>query len=568
MDVSWYGPEPRRYRRPLETIEAYARSAVAGAFERADEALAGGYSIAGFVAYEAGRRDGPDAYVPGDEPLVALGIYDGPEFGLALAPPEGEARLGPLVATIERARYEADLDAIARALHEGDAYQVNYTVPFGFTYTGDASALAARLRARTPVPYAAFVRHRGRALVSLSPELFFAIDGERIETRPMKGTAEPDADLGDPKNRAEHVMIVDLLRNDLHRICDEVAVETLMAVERYRTFITLTSTIVGRLRPETRLDRIFRALFPCGSITGAPKRSAMATIARLEAAARGVAMGAIGYCDAPRRGMWNVAIRTATLDERSHTGDLRIGGGIVAASRASDEWAEILVKRRAYDAVATRVGLFETIGIAADGGCARASAHLARFERSAFALAIPYDADAVRAAFESARAGIAGARLVRLALAPDGELAVRVRPLEAVPARSRACVARVRLNAHDPTLRHKTDARDAYDAASADATAAGCFDALLLNQYGRLADGARTTIFVADRDGRFATPPLRDGALADLADRLDRDTKLEFIARDDPRAAAVARQRGTRDAARDLGSRAGVRHLTRSRGRS
>lgn len=522
MEVTWYGPEARRYRHPIATIEATAREGIAEAWRRADDALANGLSIAGYVAYEAGYAEHPVAAPePTALPLIALGVFRGPEPPVARenAPVAGAARLGPLVAGVDRARYRSDLAAIAAALHAGDAYQVNYTVPFHFTYDGDAETLAERLRERAGVPYAAFVRHGDRALVSLSPELFFSIDDERIETRPMKGTSRPEGSraLGDPKNRAEHVMIVDLLRNDLHRICADVRVEALMDVERYPTFATMTSRIAGKLPPARGLGEIFGALFPCGSITGAPKRSAMRTIARLERAPRGIAMGAIGFCDAPRRGMWSVAIRTASIDETTHTGELRIGGGIVADSHATSEWAEIAIKRRAFDALATRVGIFETIGVAVDGTSLRADAHLERFERSAFALGIAFDLARVRAAFDAARASCAGrASLVRLALDPDGALVATTRELDSAPAGARACVVDIRLDAYDPTLRHKTTARAAYDAASARANELGCFDGLLLNQRGELADGARTTIFLEDSAGRYATPPLASGALAGI----------------------------------------------------
>jgi len=520
VDLTWYGSEARRYRNPIETIEAVDRDAVAGAWRRAEAALADGYSIAGYVAYEAGYAEHPVAPAASqDEPLVALGVFTAPEPIGATSEmgDRGEAHIGPLVATIDRARYEADLEEIARVLRAGDAYQVNYTVPFAFLYTGDAAILANCLRARARVPYAAFVRYRGHAIVSLSPELFFRIDGDRIETRPMKGTAEPSGALDDAKNRAEHIMIVDLLRNDLHRICGDVTVEGLLALERYPSFATRTSTIAGRLAGEHGLGAIFAALFPCGSITGAPKRAAMATIARLEAAPRRIAMGAIGYCDAPRHGVWNVAIRTAILDERTRTGEVRIGGGIVAGSLAPSEWAEILIKRRAFATLAAPVGLFETIGVTCDGAMPRAEAHLARLERSAFAFGIRFDPRAARDTLAAARATHDGpARLVRLALTPDGTLSIASRAYDPVPECARACIAEVRLDAYDPTLRHKTSERRAYDAASASAKASNCFDALLLNQHGRLADGARTTIFLVDANGRYATPPLADGALAGI----------------------------------------------------
>jgi len=526
MEVCWYGPQPRRFARPVATIEARDLADVIPALMRADTALADGYSIAGYLTYDAGAalvgRAAREARTPTPRalPLLALGIYR-PSAGTPPSrdDPHATAELGPLVTEIDADRYARDLEEIQRALHAGDVYQVNYTVPFAFTFSGDPHVLFARLHARGNVPYAAYVRHGKHALLSLSPERFFDVDGDRLHTRPMKGTSEPHrtAELASSKNRAEHVMIVDLLRNDMHRVCDAVAVAPLFEIETYPTFATMTSTLAGRLRPDVPLSEIFAALFPCGSITGAPKTSAMATIARCEGEARGIAMGTIGYCDGPRRGQWNVAIRTAALDCATGRGEVRIGGGIVADSTPQAEWAEVLVKRRAFADDVRAVGLIETLRIACDGTYEREAAHRERLARSAFALGIPCDEALLVRALATRRAAFRlEPALVRLELKPDGGLSARERALEAVPPHPTLCIATRRLAANDPTLRHKTTARAVYDAASAEARALGCFDAIVLNEDGACADAARTTLFVARADGVLQTPPLRAGALAGI----------------------------------------------------
>jgi para-aminobenzoate synthetase/4-amino-4-deoxychorismate lyase len=517
VDVRWYGPSPRRYRDPVAVVETSDPGSVDAALSRADEALASGYSIAGYIAYEAGLAAcgvRPPAATP-ELPLIALGVFNAahPLDAPCVAGPLPLA--GPLVAQVDRERYAADLDAIAAALREGDAYQVNYTVPFAYRDPADQFARFESLRRRAKVPYAAFVRHRGRALVSLSPELFFELDGDVVRAKPMKGTTAPHegGGLGDGKNRAEHVMIVDLLRNDLSRLCSRVEVPALFAVESYPSFTTMTSTIEGTLERGRTFGDVVRALFPCGSITGAPKRAAMGAIARLERGARFVAMGTIGYCDAPRRGCWNVAIRTAVVDETTARGELRVGGGIVADSACAAEWAEILLKRRAFEE-RPPPGLIETMRVTPRGTIVREAAHRARLERSAFALGLPLDAEALEAALRRAAAlPRAADALLRLLLEPAGTIRTSERALEATTAPARLCVAPVRIDGADPARRHKTTLRAPYDAALRYAREEGCFDALLLDEFDRIADGARTTVFV-ERDGLLLTPPLEHGAVA------------------------------------------------------
>jgi len=295
QEVIFCGATVRRYADPVHVLQTDRAEAVAATLHQADDALQAGYSIAGYLTYEAGVALEGITIPPlkNGEPLLAIGVYAGPSATL-LDKLGARAKTGPMVTAVSRARYESDLARIAHALHNGDVYQVNYTVPFDFTCTGDPLALFNEIRLGASVPYAAYVRHGTRAYASLSPELFIEIDGTRIRTKPMKGTSVDARDLGSAKNRAEHLMIVDLVRNDLHKLCDDVRVPRQFEVERFPTFVTMTSTLEGTLKEGRRLDDIFAAMFPCGSITGAPKRSAIREIAACEAAPRGIAMGTIG----------------------------------------------------------------------------------------------------------------------------------------------------------------------------------------------------------------------------------------------------------------------------------
>jgi len=526
--VEFFGERTlRRYANPVETIAAYHAPSVELALRRCDDALANGYSIAGFLTHEAGCAfeaiDVPA--LPPHRPLLEIGVYGGwseADASMHVTGTEDHAALlGPLVTEIGRERYERDLATIDRAIRSGDVYQVNYTVPFAFTFGSNWGALFARLRAGAGVRYAASVRSHDRAIVSLSPELFLGFDGRHVWTRPMKGTSAPDdtAQLDTPKNRAEHVMIVDLLRNDLHRVCDDVSVRALFDVERYPTFATAVTTIDGMLTAGRRFSDVVRATFPCGSVTGAPKISALGYVARTERAPRDVAMGSIGYCDPGPRGMWNVAIRTLDLDLATGVGTARVGGGIVADSNVTDEWAEILIKRRAFDALVRPFGLLETLRVEVDGTMPRLEAHLARLERSAFAFGITVDINSVREQLNrAAEVPRQSTGLLSGRFSSHGAITIGERPFEPWPEPVVVTIAPHCLHSADPTLRHKTTLRRTYEAAFRFARQAGASEAILLEDHGHVADGSRTSLFVV-RGASLATPRLEDAALDGLLRR-------------------------------------------------
>jgi len=493
----------RRFERPHAVLRAETPADAQSALERADDALREGYWIAGLLSYELG---GVLAGMPARAPsgLLALGVFDEPTTEAIV--PSGEPRIGPLRPLVDRAAYDEAIGQIARAIYEGDVYQVNLTVPFVFSFDADVVALYAALAARSGAPYAAMLEDDSRCVLSFSPELFLEFDGDTIVTKPMKGTARPDRieDLASPKNRAEHVMIVDLLRNDLHRICDDVRVESLFEVERYPTFATMTSTIAGRSRPGTTLADVVRATFPCGSVTGAPKRAAMSQIARVERLPREAYCGSLGFLSPERRGWWNVAIRTAQLDRDHGTGRYDAGGGIVSDSRADDEWDEIAIKTRFFADLAQPFDLRETF---AGGDESARETHLVRLLRTAAAFGVPTDARVLRAKIAAADAP---ATLLRVRLSFDGSVDVLIEPLEPIDGPVRICISNVRVYSDDPMLAWKTSWRPAYDRAGAYARERSCFDALLVNERGQLTEGSRTNLF-ARIDGCLVTPPLADG---------------------------------------------------------
>jgi len=447
--------------------------------------------------------------------------------------------------SVDRNEFTRSIAAIHEAIRNGETYQVNYTYRIDGAAFGSPIALYRKLRARQPVEYGAFiVLPQGEStthVLSLSPELFLRHESGRLTARPMKGTAarveapESDSESArllaiDIKNRAENLMIVDLLRNDLGRLAKigSVKVPALFAIEPYTTVFQMTSTVQAQIRPEVGMPELLHAVFPCGSITGAPKHHTMELIAGLESTPRGLYCGGIGWLDAPRGDArigdfcLSVAIRTLTLGaEADGLRPLRIGvgAGIVSDSRADDEFDECRLKARFLTGLDPGFELFETMSWEPGQEVRHLEHHLARLERSAQALGFEFDREALLASLHTymnkhERNVRALARLrLRLSLAHDGRVTLTHAPLAPLPAGpARLLVGDAVLPAARPLARYKTTQRQAYDAGVRAAEKAGAFDTLFFDTAGRLVEGGRSTVFV-QLDGRWCTPPLSDGAL-------------------------------------------------------
>jgi para-aminobenzoate synthetase/4-amino-4-deoxychorismate lyase len=455
----------------------------------------------------------------------------------------GPAGIAAVRANVDEATFAHAIERIRDYIEAGDTYQVNYTYRIRFDAFGPVCALYARLRARQPVPYGALVGlPDGRAVLSLSPELFVRHDAGRLLARPMKGTAPAAADdlvnavraqhlAADPKNRAENLMIVDLLRNDLGRIArtGSVGVPALFEVKRYSSVLQMTSTVQAQLAPGTSLAGIFAALYPCGSITGAPKRRTMEIIRELEPAARGIYTGAIGWIDPPPGGFGtlhgarfgdfclSVPIRTLTLQPEQNGvrhGELGVGAGIVHDSDAGAEYAECRLKAEFLTGLTNEFEIFETIYATRVEGCRHLERHLARLGASAAYFGHPFDAARARAAAQEACAALPddGPHRVRLALRPGGDIVVQTGALAPLNEPVTLLLADEATHAHDVFLRHKTSIRSRYDAAWRAAESEGAFDTLFFNERGELTEGGRSNVFVKIA-GRWYTPPLSAGVL-------------------------------------------------------
>jgi para-aminobenzoate synthetase component I len=362
----------RLYRDPVSIIAAYRLEEVQPALDRIAEAGEAGLHAAGYMSYEAGLaledRLAPLArrhhIRPGSAPLLWFGLFDGlrfikPEAVQALLPDPSGVRIEPLRPLIQEDAYYAAFDRVQEYIRAGDIYQVNLTFPCATRFHGDLMALYGAVRPRQRAGYGGVIRTGSHDILSFSPELFFTCVRGQLTARPMKGTAVRSADArrdvmlareleSDPKQRAENLMIVDLLRNDLSRVsrAGTVTVPDLFHVESYPTVHQMVSTIRARLLPGLSPVDVLRVLFPCGSITGAPKVRAMEIIGEVEPFPRGVYTGAVGWIDPDGDAAFNVAIRTICVEEGRPEGLLGLGSGIIADSDAASEWAECLAKGR------------------------------------------------------------------------------------------------------------------------------------------------------------------------------------------------------------------------------
>jgi para-aminobenzoate synthetase/4-amino-4-deoxychorismate lyase len=508
----------RLYRHPAEMVEARRPDQIAPALARLR-----GRHAAGFVGYEAGHALEPklaplaDAAPPDGPPLLWFGLFDGweevdPE---ALLPDPAGAWAGRPRPLVAREDHEA---AIARALEHilaGDIYQANLTFPAEVATAGHPLALYAAIRPRARAGWGGIVFTGRHWLLSFSPELFFTVEAGRVTARPMKGTApagsDPEALRSDPKQRAENLMIVDLLRNDLSRLSKPgtVKVPALFEVETYPTVLQMTSTVVAELEEERTAADLLETIFPCGSVTGAPKIRAMEIIAALEREQRGPYTGSIGRLAPDGEAAFNVAIRTLVLRDGGGPARLGLGSGIVADSVAADEWRECLAKGE-FVATAARFDLIETMRFDPHDGIAELDRHLARMKRSAETFGFAFDRHHVRNELQAATFFLRSPRKLRLLLSPSGALAIEARPLPEAPAEAvEVKLARLPVEPEDFRLRHKTSNRRFYDDAR---EAAGTFEVAFIDREGFLTEGSFTSLFVKRR-GRLLTPPLARGLL-------------------------------------------------------
>jgi len=557
------------FLNPVKVITVNHLDEIPQLFSRIEGALAKGFYAAGYLSYECGYHfeQLKDIYsASGDKfPLAWFGIYsnpfvfdhahgcfigDGPELSSWLQPEE-TSLTNQLTLDIAKDKYCARILEIKERIAAGDTYQVNFTDKISFSLQASPASVFRALTKQQPVSYSAFLNAADYHILSLSPELFFRTENREITTRPMKGTTSRGFDMqedslaalwlqNDEKNRSEHVMIVDLLRNDLGRICEtgSIHVDGLFSIEKYQTLLQMTSTVSGTLREDIRYYDIFKSLFPSGSVTGAPKVQTMEIIQELERAPRGVYTGTIGFIAPQGKSVFNVAIRTLVMKD-GHA-QMGVGGGIVADSDPTDEYRECLLKASFLTRPRPEFQLIETL--LWEKEFSLLSLHLDRLESSTTYFDFLFDREAISSQLKDfARTFVEGKSYrVRLLFHPDEKIVLESSELKSAPTTIKIRLSDSRVSSTNVFTRHKTTQREIHDRELAEAQADGFDEVIFQNERGEITEGAISNIFIKQA-GRLITPPLACGVLPGVFRRylLESDPTAEekIITVEDLRAA-------------------------------
>ena len=532
------------FENPRQVFVARRPEEVRPVLQAADAARRDtGGTLAGYMAYEAGLSLEPRlAPLAGQRsgaagPLVWFGLFDCAETIPAAEVPQwladrsspGLASIGPLEPQVSTGGYLEAFATLQEAIRAGDIYQANLTMPLAGPARGDPVAIYAAIRPEANAGYGGLIFDGSHWLLSFSPELFFSLKGRSAKCKPMKGTRPRGRDeaedraLADElaasvKDKAENLMIVDLMRNDLSRVAvaGSVRVERPFTVETYPTLHTMTTTVSAQLQEGCGAAEMIEALFPCGSITGAPKIRAMELIQQVERDARGPYCGGIGRIDANGDAAFNVAIRTIRLtpgENERHHAVLGVGGAIVADSEGMAEWRECLVKGSFARGAAGGYDLIETMGFDPATGVARLEAHLERIKASASALGFAFDRHEARNRIQALCFELEAPARLRLVASRSGAIALETAPLPAAPPGPAECIVLpLPVVPGDWRLRHKTTDRGFHRDALGVARAHGAREAIYVRDDGLITEGSYTNVFV-ERDGTWLTPPLALGLL-------------------------------------------------------
>jgi para-aminobenzoate synthetase/4-amino-4-deoxychorismate lyase len=527
-----------RFAGHVETLEATRLADVAPTIAAAEAAAARGLWVAGCVSYEAAPGLDPSLVTRtapiGDPfeafPLAWFASFERRESTVLPEPredaPVNGARWRP---TSDRRDYDAAIGRIHEHIAAGETYQVNHTIRLRSSSSRDPRGLYRDLCYAQRGAYCAYVDMGRYRVLSASPELFFRIDDRRLTTRPMKGTAargrftEEDEAVREAlttsvKDRAENAMIVDLLRNDLGRVArpGTVGWGAVFEPERYETVWQLTSTVSCELQPSVDLEAVFRALFPSGSVTGAPKVRTMRIIAELEDLPRHAYCGAIGYLAPPGSdgplARFNVGIRTVVVDLETRVAEYGVGGGITWDSRAASEFEEVVAKARVLTARRPRFDLFETMRAEPDGRIRHLERHLRRLAGSARYFGFSIDLEAMRDALhEVASSPRERPERIRLVVDARGRFEIGASPIPPLHEPVAVAIDRAApVDPADPLLFHKTTLRRRYDEARA--RHADAEDVILTNIRGEITESTIANVAVRI-GGRWWTPPVASGLL-------------------------------------------------------
>ncbi|MGM0903840.1 MAG: aminodeoxychorismate synthase component I [Bacillota bacterium] len=517
--------KPLTFQKPLKVYKAYKIEDVLPNLERVQAEIQKGYYAAGFLSYESAPAFDPAFKVQGGGtmPLLWFGIFTEPQEETISS--SGAYQISEWAPSVNRREFDSVIQSIKHSIEIGDTYQTNYTLRMCSQFQGDEIAYFETLKRAQSSNYCAFVHTGEHSILSASPELFFRLKGTELTTRPMKGTIKRGNSTEEDKlnaswlyhsekDRAENVMIVDLLRNDLGMIAEtgSVKVEKLFEIEQYPTVHQMTSTIKGKVPENTQLSDIFKALFPCGSITGAPKISTMEIIADLETTPREVYCGAIGYITPSKEAIFNVPIRTVLIEQETGKATYGVGGGVTWDSTSEGEYHEVLAKASLLTANRPEFQLLESL-LLHEGQYFLLEEHLQRLENTATYFGYQYSRERVEKDLAELAASTSGDKVkVRLLVAKDGKITLDPHPLSPFEESLTIMLADEPVDKNNLFLYHKTTNREIYSYFQRKKPA-GVFDVLLWNKNGELTEFTNGNVVLEMADC-YLTPPVESGLLA------------------------------------------------------
>jgi para-aminobenzoate synthetase/4-amino-4-deoxychorismate lyase len=514
--------EHRHYTNPVAIYSTYAVNEVQDLLLTIDDRVTGeALHAVGYLAFDAAPAFDPalHAHAGSPEPILWFGLYQGYKTDLP-DPVADKFETPDWTPSITKPQFDSTITKIRDYIQAGDTYQVNYTFPMHANFHGDIYAWFRQLCDAQASDYSAFINTGDHIIVSASPELFFKLDGQQLTTKPMKGTiacgltqssdeAQRELLLASPKDRAENIMIVDLLRNDMGRISEtgSVRVNSKFDVEKYDSLWQMTSSITSET--SASIPEIFAALFPSGSVTGAPKIRTSEIIHELEHTPRGPYCGAVGYWSPNRNAVFNVAIRTAVLDIESEKLRYSVGAGITWDSSSDAEYAECLLKAEVVSQHRPSFELLESL--LWDGDYFMLDRHLARLKSSADYFSYSFDEQHIRDALSQSVENARPTPLkVRLLLSRKGEITIDTAPIIDAPSPPRVQLALQPISSTNRFLYHKTTMRNVYTDALA---AVDADDTILWNERGEITESTRANVVVRC-DNTWYTPPVSSGLLA------------------------------------------------------
>lgn len=516
---------PLTFRKPIRVIEARKLEEVLPCFQLVQDAVDEGLYAAGFLSYESAPAfDSAFQVVEGGTlPLLWFGIFSEPVSEEISS--QGNYSLTEWKPSVTKEEYDQSIISIKDSIESGDTYQTNYTIRLKSDFQGDDLSYFQKLKRAQSSNYCAYIHTGEHSILSASPELFFHLKGDTITTKPMKGTVKRGRSYEEDqanakwlyqseKNRAENVMIVDLLRNDLGMIADKgtVAVSRLYDIEPYPTVHQMTSTITAKISENTQIADIFKALFPCGSITGAPKISTMKIIADLETAPREVYCGTIGFITPNREAVFNVPIRTVLIEHQTGKAVYGVGGGITWDSTPDGEYDEILAKARLLVENRPEFQLLESL-LLENGDYFLIEEHLKRLEESAQYFGFLSNFAKIKEALhEFADKNNSGVYKVRLLLSKNNELTLEAQELAKQEGAVKVMLGSQPIDNDDPFLFHKTTNRAIYTRFQ-EKKPSDIFDVLLWNKSEELTEFTNGNV-VLQINGELWTPPVQSGLLA------------------------------------------------------